>query len=247
MRINHAELFAGIGGFSLAAKWMGWQNVFQVEIDEWCSKKLKMNFKGTHIYGDIKGFKGTKYKGAIHVLSGGFPCQPFSVSGKRKGKSDDRYLWPEMFRVCKAVRPQFIVAENVPGIISMELDNMLADLEAENYTCWPPFVIPACAVGADHRRERVWIVAHANGNRRETILQGNKANGHPKGRPSDKCYSHLVTSEQFEKSFAEPLLLRSTDGLPPTMDIMNALRATGNAIVPQIAYTIFRQIEIFLK
>jgi DNA (cytosine-5)-methyltransferase 1 len=152
-----------------------------------------------------------------------------------------------MFRVCKAVRPQFIVAENVPGIISMELDNMLADLEAENYTCWPPFVIPACAVGADHRRERVWIVAHANGNRRETILQGNKANGHPKGRPSDKCYSHLVTSEQFEKSFAEPLLLRSTDGLPPTMDIMNALRATGNAIVPQIAYTIFRQIEIFLK
>lgn len=247
MRLKHAELFAGIGGFSLAAKWIGWQNVFQVEINEWCRNKLKMNFKGTDIYGDIKNFKGTKYKGTIDVLSGGFPCQPFSFSGKRKGKGDDRYLWPEMFRVCKEIRPRFIVAENVPGIISMELDKVLADLENENYTCWPPFVIPACAVGADHRRERVWIIAHTNGNRRKTFLQGNKANRHPKGRTSDKCYSHIITAEQYEKSFAEPILLHNTDGFPQTMDIMNALRATGNAIVPQIAYTLFCHIENYLN
>ena len=247
MRIKHAELFAGIGGFSLAAKWMNWQNVFQVEIDNWCRNKLKMNFKGTNIYGDIKDFKGTKYKGQIDVLSGGFPCQPFSFSGKRKGKSDDRYLWPEMLRVCKEIRPRFIVAENVPGIISMELDKVLTDLENEGYTCWPPIIIPACAVGADHRRERVWIIAHTNGNRCKTLLQGNKTSGSSKRRTSKKYYSHIITAEQYEKSFSEPILLRNKDGLPPTMDVMNALKASGNAIVPQIAYTIFKHIEPFLN
>jgi DNA-cytosine methyltransferase len=247
MRVKHAELFAGIGGFSLAARWMGWENVFVVEKDEWCRNKLKMNFRGTDIYGDIKAFKGTKYKGGVDVLSGGFPCQPFSVSGQRKGKDDDRYLWPEMLRVCKEIRPRFFVAENVPGIISMELDKVLSDLEDENYTCWPPFVIPACAAGADHRRDRVWIIAHANGNGCKTLLHGNKANRHPKGRPSDKCYSYIITAEQFEESFAEPILLHNKNGLPPTMDIMNALKASGNAIVPQIAYTIFKQIDMFLN
>ncbi len=247
MRIRHAELFAGIGGFSLAAKWMNWENVFQVEKDEWCRNKLKMNFRGTNIYGDIKDFKGTKYKGQIDVLSGGFPCQPFSVSGQRKGKDDDRYLWPEMYRVCKEIRPRFIVAENVPGIIGMELDKVLTDLENENYTCWPPFVIPACAVGADHRRDRVWIIAYANGNGFKTLLHGNKTNRQKKGRASDKCYSHIITAEQFEESFAESLLLHNKDGLPPTMDVMNALKASGNAIVPQIAYTIFKHIEMILN
>ena len=247
MQIRHAELFAGIGGFSLAAKWMKWENVFQVEIDQWCRNKLKMNFKDTDIYGDIKDFKGSKYKGKIDVLSGGFPCQPFSVSGNRKGKSDDRYLWPEMLRVCKEVRPRFIVAENVPGIISMELDKVLTDLENENYTCWPPFVIPACATGADHRRERVWIIAHANGNGRKTFLQGNKGNSFEKTRTSDKCYSYITTAKQFEKRFAQSILLNNKDGLPKTMDIMNALKAMGNAIVPQIAFTFFKQIEIFLN
>lgn len=247
MQVKHAELFAGIGGFSLAAKWMGWQNIFQVEIDEWCRKKLKMNFKGTDIYGDIKTFKGTKYKGQVDVLSGGFPCQPFSYSGQRKGKGDDRYLWPEMLRVCQEVRPRFVVAENVPGIISLGLDHVLADLEAENYTCWPPLVIPACAVGADHRRERVWVIAHANGNGRQAFLPGYKADRHPKARPSDKCYSHLVTAEQFEKSGHQPILLHNADGFSPKVDAVNALKAAGNAIVPQVAYTIFKQVELFLN
>jgi DNA (cytosine-5)-methyltransferase 1 len=247
MQITHAELFAGAGGFSLAAKWMSWKNIFQVEIDEWLRNKLKMNFKGTDIYGDIKDFNGSKYKGQVDVLSGGFPCQPFSFSGQRKGTGDDRYLWPEMLRVCREVKPRFVVAENVPGIISLELDNVLTDLENEDYTCWPPFVIPACAVGADHRRDRVWIVAHTHGNGRKTLLQGNKKHSSQKIRPSAKCYSHLVTAEQFERGFSEPLLLDSKDGLPPTMDVMNALKASGNAIVPQIAYTIFKQIDLFLN
>lgn len=247
MQIRHAELFAGIGGFSLAAKWMGWKNEFQVEIDEWSRNKLRMNFKDTDIYGDIKDFKGSKYKGKIDVLSGGFPCQPFSVSGNRKGKNDDRYLWPEMLRICKEIRPRFIVVENVPGIISMELDQVLTDLENENYTCWPPFVIPACATGTDHKRERVWIIAHANGNGRKTFLQGNKGNSFKKTRTSDKCYSYITTAEQFEKRFAESILLHNTDGLPKTMDVMNALKAMGNAIVPQIAYTFFNQIETYLN
>ena len=247
MWITHAELFAGVGGFSLAAKWMGWENIFQVEKDEWCRNRLKMNFKGTDIYGDIKEFKGKKYRGQIDVLSGGFPCQPFSVSGQRKGKGDDRYLWPEMLRVCQEIRPRFIVAENVPGIISMELDKVLTDLENENYTCWPPIVIPACAVGADHRRDRVWIVAHTHGSRRKPFLQGVKANSNKKRRISEKSHSHFLTAEQFEKSYAEPLLLHNANGLPPVLDVRKAIKAAGNAIVPQIAYIIFKHIEIFLN
>lgn len=247
MRVTHAELFAGIGGFSLAAKWTGWENVFLVEIDPWLRNKLKMNFKGTHIYGDIKGFKGTEYKGRIDVLSGGFPCQPFSFSGQRKGPGDDRYLWPEMLRICREIRPRFVVAENVPGIISLELDHVLADLENEGYTCWPPFVIPACAAGADHRRDRVWVVAHADGHGCKSLLPGNKGHGPQKARPSAQCCPHLVTAEQFESRFSEPLLLDNKDGLPPAVDVRNALRASGNAIVPQIAHEIFQHIKIFLN
>ncbi len=247
MQVKHAELFAGIGGFSLAARWMGWQNVFLVEKDPWCRDRLKMNFNKTDIYGDIKRFNGKKYNGQVDVLSGGFPCQPFSYSGKRKGQGDDRYLWPEMYRVFKEIRPRYIVAENVPGIIGMALDKVLDDLEGEGYTCWPPLVIPACAAGADHRRERVWIVAHAHGNGRETLLHGDKANGHPKGRPPGKCCPCPVTAEQFEESFAQPILLTDKDGLPPAVDSMNILKASGNAIVPQVAYMIFKHINTFLN
>ena len=248
MRIRHADLFAGIGGFGLAARLMGWKTVFQVEKDEWCRKQLKHNFKGTRLYGDIKDFCGKKYKGKIEVLSGGFPCQPFSLAGNRKGEGDDRYLWPEMLRVCREIRPRFIVAENVPGIINMGLDQVLDDLEGEGYTCWPPLVVPAGAVGADHLRERLWMVAHSLGTGQSMVRSGKKRNSpkEVKSRELPSLCPQIVVAEQYEARYNEPLLLRNTDGLPPSLDCRNILKAMGNAIVPQIAFEIFKHIENFL-
>jgi len=156
--IRHGSLFSGIGGFDLAAQWAGWENVFQVEINKYCTRVLEKNFPNAKRYGDIREFDGTQYRGTIDVVSGGFPCQPFSVAGKRKGKEDDRHLWPEMLRVLSEIKPTWIVGENVPGIIKMELDNVLDDLERIGYEA-QTFIIPAASVDARHRRERIWIVA----------------------------------------------------------------------------------------
>jgi DNA (cytosine-5)-methyltransferase 1 len=162
--MNHASLFSGIGGFDLASKWMGWNNIFAVEKDIDCRKVLSKNFPDVNLYEDIKEFKGEKYAGAIDIISGGFPCQGFSFAGKRKGKEDDRYLWPEMLRVIREIKPTYVLGENVPGIISLALDTVLTDLENEGYAC-QTFIIPACAVNAIHRRDRVWILAYSESNR----------------------------------------------------------------------------------
>ena len=160
-RFNHGSLFSGIGGFDLAAKWMGWNNIFQCEKDEWCRKVLAKNFPNTKQFTDIKDFNAKEYNGTIDVISGGFPCQPFSVAGQRKGKEDDRYLWLEMLRVIATIKPPFVVCENVTGIISLALDTVLSDLEAQDYTT-ETYIIPACGKNAWHRRDRVWIVAYTN-------------------------------------------------------------------------------------
>ena len=159
--MNHGSLFSGIGGFDLAAGWMGWDNIFQVENDNYCTKVLNKNFPNVTKYGDIKEFDGTKYKGIIDIISGGFPCQPFSVAGKQAGKSDNRFLWPEMLRVIREIQPAWIVGENVPGIIRMELENICTSLESEGYAV-QPFIIPSASIGAWDKRDRVWIIAHNN-------------------------------------------------------------------------------------
>lgn len=160
--MTHASLFSGIGGFDLAAEKMGWNNLFQVEIDPFCQKVLQKNFPNAERYTDIRQFDGSTYSLRVDVLSGGFPCQPFSIAGKRNGNADERALWPEMLRVIREVQPTWVVGENVAGIISMELDTVCADLESIGYAV-QAFVIPACAVNAMHRRDRVWIVAHTSG------------------------------------------------------------------------------------
>lgn len=157
--MNHGSLFSGIGGFDLAAHRCGWANIFQVEIDKYCQQLLNKRFPETLKFTDIKEFDGTQFRGQIDVISGGFPCQPFSVAGKRKGKEDDRYLWPEMFRVIKEIKPAWVVGENVAGFVNMGLGQSIADLESEGYEV-QPFIIPACAVNAPHRRDRIWIVGH---------------------------------------------------------------------------------------
>ena len=161
--MTHASLFSGIGGFDLAAEWMGWQNVFNCEIDPFCRKVLAYHFPDAKQYEDIKTTDFTIHRGHIDVLTGGFPCQPFSLAGKRKGANDDRYLWPEMLRAIREIRPRWVVGENVLGIVNwsdgMVFEQVQADLEAAGYEV-QPFLIPACAVDAPHRRDRVWFVAH---------------------------------------------------------------------------------------
>lgn len=161
--MTHASLFSGIGGFDLAAEWMGWQNVFNCEIDPFCRRVLAYHFPDAKQYEDVKTTDFTIHRGHIDVLTGGFPCQPFSLAGKRKGANDDRYLWPEMLRAIREIQPRWVVGENVLGIVNwsdgMVFEQVQADLEAAGYEV-QPFLIPACAVDAPHRRDRVWFVAH---------------------------------------------------------------------------------------
>lgn len=184
----HASLFSGFGAADLAATWMGWDNAFWCEIDDFPRRVLEYWFPESIGYGNIKETDFTEWRGKIDVLSGGFPCQPFSVAGRRKGKDDDRYLWPEMLRAIREIQPTWVVGENVVGILSMvqpgheaEVEHQAAlfeatdkktileqeyvveticrDIEQEGYTI-QPVVIPACAVGAPHRRDRVFFIAH---------------------------------------------------------------------------------------
>jgi DNA (cytosine-5)-methyltransferase 1 len=154
----HLDLFSGIGGFALAAQWAGFRTVQFCEIDPFCQKVLAKNFPGVPVHDDIKTLSGESV-GPVDVVTGGFPCQPVSQAGKRRGSADDRYLWPEMARIVSEVRPRWVLGENVAGLISMGLDQCLSDLEDLGYDA-RAVVVPACAVGAPHRRDRVWIVAH---------------------------------------------------------------------------------------
>jgi DNA (cytosine-5)-methyltransferase 1 len=166
--MRHGSLFSGIGGFDLAAEWMGWENVFHCEINKFCQKILKQHFPGSILYEDIKATDFSQWKGKIDIVSGGFPCQPYSIAGKRKGDADDRHLWPEMLRAIREVQPRWVVGENVPGLINwnggMVFKEVQTDLENAGLEVFPPITIPACSVGADHLRYRVWIIAHAGGN-----------------------------------------------------------------------------------
>lgn len=196
MSFTHASLFSGIGGFDLAAEWVGWKNVFHCEINEFCAQILKYHFPNADHYEDIKTTDFTKWRGKINVLSGGFPCQPFSLAGRRKGAEDDRYLWPQMLRAIQEIKPDWVVGENVAGIITMVqpgkavelgrsatlfgedykdeeiqqqyvIETVCQDLEHSGYSI-QPILIPACAVGAPHRRDRVWFIA----NRTDTGVKG---------------------------------------------------------------------------
>jgi len=160
--LNHLDLFSGIGGFALAASWV-WPDhnvVSFCEIDPFCRKVLKKHWPDAPIHDDIKTFDGEKYAGRISLLTGGFPCQPYSVAGKQRGKDDDRALWPEMLRVISEIHPAWIIGENVGGFVNMGFDDCASDLESEGYEV-QAFIIPACALNAPHRRDRVWIVAHS--------------------------------------------------------------------------------------
>lgn len=216
--MNHASLFSGIGGSEVAASMMGWQNLFHCEIQEFPRKVLDYWFPNSESYEDITKTDFTKWHGKVDVLTGGFPCQPFSLAGRRKGADDNRYLWPQMLRAIRQIHPTWVVGENVNGIKTMvescqvtymgrtdylfeenhlyreesrfTLDKICADLEAEGYSV-QPIVIPACAIGAPHRRDRVWIIAHRSDPRAETVQQEGQ-DGICSARPSPhtQCDGH---------------------------------------------------------
>jgi DNA (cytosine-5)-methyltransferase 1 len=168
--MTHLGLFEGIGGFSLAARWMGWKTLAWCEWNEFGQRVLRHHFPNAEGFGDITKTDFTKYANRIDILTGGFPCQPYSMAGKRLGKEDDRHLWPEMLRAIREIQPRWVVGENVLGLVNwnggLVFDEVQADLEAQGYEV-QPYVLPACAVNAPHRRDRVWFVAYASSNRRK--------------------------------------------------------------------------------
>lgn len=189
--LTHGSLFSGIGGFDLAAEWAGFTNIFHADNNDFCRQALEHQFPNSDSYADITTTDFSKYRDRITVLTGGFPCQPFSLAGKRKGAADDRYLWPAMLGIIQTVRPTWVIGENVIGIASMVLpgevtaveeqaalqsedhqiieteeqrfviDRISEDLEQAGYSV-QPIVIPACGIGAPHKRDRVWFVARLN-------------------------------------------------------------------------------------
>lgn len=215
--MTHGSLFSGVGGFDLAAEWMGWENLFHCEINEWCQKVLRFHFPKSIQYDDITRTDFTPWRGKVDVLTGGFPCQPFSVAGQRKGQEDDRYLWPEMLRAIREIRPTWVIGENVAGILSMVqpgsevtvesqaslfetsdketlleqeyvIETVCRDLEREGYSV-QPILIPACGVGAPHRRDRVWFIASDRSDarveglrqERENEIHGRESTSHSNG------------------------------------------------------------------
>ena len=160
--MNHGSLFSGIGGFDLAAEWMGWENKFHCDINPFSRKLCSFYWPEAQSYDNIKTTDFRIWRGKIDVLSGGFPCQPFSTAGKRMGKEDERHLWPEMLRAIREIKPRYVVGENVRGIASwsdgLVFEEVFTDLEGEGYEV-QAFLLPAVGVNAPHKRDRFYFVA----------------------------------------------------------------------------------------
>lgn len=240
--MNLIDLFAGIGGFSYAAHQLGWQTIAFVEKDEFCQKVLRKNFgQNIEIYDDITTFSGKPFRGRCDIITGGFPCQPFSSAGKRKGTDDSRYLWNEMLRTIEEIQPRFVVGENVLGILNwsrgLVFDQVHIDLETQGYEVGA-FVLPAAGIGADHQRDRVWFVAHSksNGNNQWQKSFGRKESSERTFFNGKSFKPTAITRE----AYIEPQICRRNDGVSNRVD---RLRALGNSIVPQIAFEIFKAIE----
>lgn len=270
--LTHLSLFSGIGGLDLAAEWAGFTTVGQCEFADYPTKVLEKHWPDVPRWRDIRTLtKESFYERTglrtVDVISGGFPCQPFSVAGKQKGKGDDRYLWPEMLRVITELRPRCVVGENVPGIIKIAAGQVAKDLERAGYHV-VVFNFEAAAVGAWHRRSRAFFagiadVADTDG----PGLQGRKqpetpdaaegAGEQPSRAPAGECSEAVYDAmrsgcagdarwEQLQGLAdgrcwaAEPNVGRVAHGIPARVD---RLKCLGNAVVPQQAYRIFRALK----
>lgn len=309
--MKHGSLFSGIGGFDLAAEWMGWENSFHCEWNEFGQKILKYYWPKAESFTDITKTNFKKYEKKIDIITGGFPCQPYSSAGKRRGKEDIRHLWPEMLRAIREIQPSWIVGENVRGLTNwnggLVFDEVQADLEAEGYEVLP-FLLPACAVNAPHRRDRIWFIAYTKNNgysrkfEQREGMQNNKRNickckkkGWDEIRAKfERCNeirtitntdnnglqrricaeqnnqqrwdkSRFVAKNFTDKNGSIPsakwenfptvaAICDGDDGLSNRLDNITfskwrkeSIKAGGNAIVPQVAFEIFKSIENYNK
>jgi DNA (cytosine-5)-methyltransferase 1 len=267
--MNVLDLFSGIGGFSLGLERAGMRTVAFCERDEFCRAVLAKHWPGVPCFDDIHtlGADGLAGLGPIDLVCGGFPCQPFSVAGDQRAHQDDRHLWPEMRRVIALQRPAWVIGENVTGIVALALDDVLFDLEALGYAT-RTFIIPACAVDAQHRRDRVWIIAHRNSG---GLAQQPECDRGASQREDGACRNDLerlcdpvanspsprlqgggAAREVWRREFPtggsrdahnrwlpEPDVGRVATGVPRRVD---RLRALGNAVVPQVVYELGRAI-----
>ena len=299
--LTHASLFSGIGGFDLAAEWAGWENIFHCEWNPFGQKVLAHHFPNSKSYNDITKTNFSIHAGSIDVLTGGFPCQPYSNAGKRLGKEDERHLWPEMLRAIQEIQPRWVVGENVLGIVNwnggMVFEEVQVELEAQGYEV-QTFILPAAGVNAPHQRYRTWFVAYSNDKGRcsefgnvskengeisernenaefSDTSNGNVANSkfirlqhssktrqisreetNAKTKGSEFTLS-IKTNDNGYKSKWENFPTQSpicggNDGLPKELDGITfpkwrneSIKAYGNAIVPQVAYEIFKAINEF--
>lgn len=233
-------MFSGIGGFDLAAEWMGWENMFHCEWNEFGQKVLKHYWPNAASYGDITKTDFTIWRGKIDILTGGFPCQDFSNAGEQLGADGERYLFPEMFRAIREIQPGWVVAENVYALTSPKFsrvfEQICSSLETEGYKV-QPFIIPASSVGAEHERNRVWIVAYSE--RIRLSRQGPLLGRLQPTKIGDRETNRFIN---FIQRNAMPFVCSSHDGLSRRL-AEQALHGAGNAIVPQVAYQIFKAIE----
>jgi DNA (cytosine-5)-methyltransferase 1 len=175
--MRHGSLFSGIGGFDLAAEWMGWENIFHCEWNPFGQRVLKYHFPKSISYEDITKTDFSIHRGSIDILSGGFPCQPYSSAGKRLGKADERHLWPQMLRAIKEIQPRWVVGENVLGIVNwnggLVFDEVQADLENEGYKV-QAYILPAVSVNAPHVRQRVFFIAYSYNTRNDISMRNRR-------------------------------------------------------------------------
>src|SRR6185295_4006682 len=243
--MTHGSLFSGVGGFDLAAEWMGWENKFHCEWNSFGQRVLKYYWPNAESYGNIDNTDFTIWRGLIDVLSGGFPCQPYSNAGKRKGKEDDRHKWPQMLRAIREIQPIDIVGENVRGIVNwnggLVFDEVQADLESEGYEV-TPFLLPACGVNAPHRRERIWFIAHSS-DRRQQRREQRLREASAQGYDEKDLYPGRIPEYWEGNNLPRPRIFRDYDGLSQRLaDITistwrnESIKAYGNAVVPQVVY-----------
>lgn len=280
-------LFAGIGGFELAARWVGWETIAVSEIDPFCQKVLQYHFPGAQLHGDIKTTDFSGYRGQCDIITGGFPCQPFSTAGKRRGTADERYLWPEMLRVINEVKPRWVIGENVRGLVNwgggLVFDTVCTELENIGYEV-QPFIIPACGVNAPHRRDRIWFVANATGERLRSecnseklfvethrtrdgvVCETNVFDAASVGRDVfNNEYGNTQQGQRKREFGATNSARNAWDGFPTQSPVCGgndgisdgldgitfskwrkeSIKGYGNAIVPQVAYEIYKAIILY--
>lgn len=288
--MTHASLFSGIGGFDLAAEWIGWDNIFHCEWNPFGQKVLAHHFPNSKSYNDITKTDFSIHAGQIDVLTGGFPCQPYSSAGKRLGKADERHLFPHMLRCIKEVKPRWVIGENVRGLVNwnggLVFHEVQDDLEREGYEV-QSFLIPAASINAPHQRYRIWFVAYCKDfgckstktsnkwqehiqNDRNGIRTASKPNGeiwNVANSNTSRLYQQHFASKSIEKNeFSRSSFERrdfasfptkspicgGDDGIPRELDSITfskwrnqSIKAYGNAIVPQVAFEIFKAIQSF--